>query len=233
MSCNGITIKGDICVREYWLRNCCGNCKDHCYCENYEDPFLVKPNIDTSNNLIDVPTNNVNILIIHQEQPISCKSKVGVRCTFTDNFMDKIKVLFEDPMVLQNRVKIPFNVIAVLESLVDDRYNNKEVSVLVDVLKIMDSLRVKREYVVKLLKHHKLQFYVFHRLLIIRKLSTYIQNIVFELYISDIDEQIFDTDGYIYSNNKTDKTLMRIHDRINNKKNKLYKKKYMELRDKK
>ena len=51
---------------------------------------------------------------------------------------------------------------------------------------------------------HKIQFCGFHRLMTVSKLNTYIQNIVFELYVSDIDEQIFETSNQLYDDNKTD-----------------------------
>ena len=222
MSCRGVTLKGDICERGHWLRNCCGNCRDHCDCE--EKIWIdVDPIIKPVRKVIDLTTDGVIDLTT---------DSVKSRCIVTDNFVNKYKMLFEDPSILQTREPIPLNIVVLLKELMDDKYDNKDVLILVSVLKVMDSLMIKKEYVVKLLRCHKIQFYGFHKLMTVRKLSTYIQNIVFELYVSDIDEQVFETTDQLYGDNKADRALMKVYNRINNRKNALYKKLYMEIRDK-
>ena len=103
MSCNGLTQKGYICTRKYWIRGCCGKCKDHC-CKNYYNNnvlFNKQKNID-DNSLLDEHvitddniSNPMNYTFEYSSitnQYFSDTSKHNIVIDLTDDVPDKLYV---------------------------------------------------------------------------------------------------------------------------------------------
>jgi hypothetical protein len=178
----------------------------------------IQSNSDESNNITAIDnTFNSNFIF---------------KCTFTTHFIEKIKFMFNDPQIFHADITIPFNMLILLEHIIDGKYVNKNLDIFFDLLKIMDSFNVKKEFIIKLFKYHKLNFYVLCRKMIDCGLSITMQKFVSALYIADIDEKRFFTfaDTINIIDNKTDIVFKKMYSTIDKLKNKKYKEHYFKLK---